>query len=102
MSETIPRSCGSNLQELVNEIHDQTIQNKMKLNVSKYKQLIFDFSKKNPPKTGLFIIKHGCRISGKVQSTQIFGLIFQEFLRWDKHINVVKKAGKEVLCAVIS
>ena len=45
VTKTIPRNSGNNLQEILDEIHDWTIRNKIKLNASKSKELIFDFSK---------------------------------------------------------
>ena len=43
ITESIPRNCDSELQNLPSEINDWTIQNKMKLNVSK--ELIIDSTK---------------------------------------------------------
>ena len=83
-----------NLQNLVNEINGWTIQNKMKLNVPKCKELIVDFSKDKR----LFLpLDIGDVLVERVKSARVLGLIIQDDMKWNEHVNIiVKKAGKRL------
>jgi hypothetical protein len=83
-----------NLQNLVNEINGWTIQNKIKLNVPKCKELIVDFSKDKR----LFLpLDIGDKTVERVKSARVLGLIIQDDMKWNEHVNIiVKKAGKRL------
>ena len=96
-TESVPRNSDSGLQNLVKEINDWTIQNKMKLNASKCKELIVDFTKDRQ----LFLpLEIDGVLVERVKSARVLiivGLIIQGDMKWNEHVNsIVKKAGKRL------
>ena len=94
ITESITPDTNSILQELVDTIYNWTIVNNMKLNISKCKELIIDFAKDKqefPP-----LIINGVAVD-RVSSARVLGLIVQDNMNWNEHVNnVVKKAGKRL------
>ena len=94
ITESITPDTNSILQELVDITYNWTIFNNMKLNISKCKEMIIDFAKDKqhfPP-----LIINGVAVE-RVSSTRVLGLIIQDNINWNEHVNnVVKKAGKRL------
>ena len=68
----------------------------MKLNLSKCKELIFNFFKE---KQTFIPLNIGVELVEKVPSVGILGLIFGDDLRCNKHINNSEEGRKEALYA---
>ena len=74
------------MQLLVDEVASWTAQNKMKLNVSKCKELIVQFSKDK-----LFfapLVLEGTPVE-IAESVKILGLTVQNDMKWHKHIHTI-------------
>ena len=94
ITESITPDINSILQELVDTIYNWTIVNNMKLNISKCKELIIDFAKDKQEFSPLII--NGVAVD-RVSSARVLGLIVQDNMNWNEHVNnVVKKAGKRL------
>ena len=94
VAESISHNCNSNLQNIVNDINIWAIQNKMKLNVSKCKELIVDFSR---DKQFLLPLDIGGVLVERVKSARVLGLMIQNDMKWNDHVNsIVRKAGKRL------
>ena len=66
----------------------------MKLNVSKCRELIIDFTKDRQPFLPLEI---GGVLVERVKSARVLGLTIQDDMKWNEHVNnIVKKAGKRL------
>ena len=73
----------------------------MKLNISKCKELIIDFEKDKqefPP-----LIINGVAV-GRVSSARVLGLIVQDNMNWNEHVNnvvssIVRGLMDPILCA---
>ncbi len=90
--ECIEANCPSHLQDVVNEVVTWTINNNMKLNISKCKEIIVDFAKDKRPFRPLPVSGNPIRL---VESDKILGLIVQNNLKWNLHVDhIVKKASK--------
>ena len=90
-SETVTPQTNSTLQLLVDEVVSWTTRNKMKLNVSKCKELIVQFSKDKLSFAPL--VKEGTPVE-VVDSVEILGLTIQNDMKWHKHIhNIITKVG---------
>ncbi len=72
--ECIEPNCPSHLQDVVNEVVTWTINNDMKLNISKYKEIIVDFAKDKRPFQPLTVSGNPITL---VESEKILGLIVQ-------------------------
>ena len=93
-SETATPQTKSTLQLLVVEVVSWTTRNKMKLKVSKCKELIVQFSKDKLSFAPLFIEGTPVEV---VDSVKILGLTIQNDIKWHKHIhNIITKAGKRL------
>ena len=90
--ECIEPNCPSHIQDVVNEIFTWTINNKRKLNISKCKEIIVDFAEDNRPFQPLIVSGNPITL---VESDNILGLIVQNNLKWNLHVDhIVKKASK--------
>ena len=65
----------------------------MKLNVTKCKEMVFDFSKekRNFPLLQIDNIEVKC-----VNSAEILGVMIQNNMNWWEHVTKIKKAGKRL------
>ena len=78
----------------INYIMEWCDDNYLDLNVSKTKEIIFDFRKGKHPKTPIIINNNTVDV---VTSYKYLGVTIQENLKWDTHIaNQVKKASKRM------
>ncbi len=97
ITESITPDINSILQELEDTIYNWTTVNNMKLNISKCKELIIDFAKDKqefPP-----LIINGVTVD-RVSSAPVLGLIFQDHMNWNEHVNTTlsKKQEKDCTC----
>ena len=84
-SECVESNGESNLQEIVNYISTWTINNNMKLNISKCKKLVIDFGIEErifPP------LKVNDKPTYRVESAQILGVTLQSNMKWNIHVDV--------------
>ena len=91
-AESIMPDCNSKLQDLVDYIYNWTVINNMKLNVTKCKEMVFDFSneKRNFPLLQIDNIE-----VERVNSAEILGVMTQNNMNWWEHVTkIVKKVGK--------
>ena len=94
VSECVEPSSASNLQEVVNYISTWTNNNNMKLNISKCKELIIDFSKDKRIFPSLQIADN---YINRVESAGILGITLQSNMKWNVHVeNIIKKASKRL------
>jgi hypothetical protein len=94
VSECVEPSSASNLQEVVNYISTWTNNNNMKLNISKCKELIIDFSKDKRIFPSLQIADN---YINRVDSAGILGITLQSNMKWNVHVeNIIKKASKRL------
>lgn len=94
VTESISPHCSSNLQELVDYIHDWTVANNMKLNIAKCKEMVIDFSKEKRNFSPLMINDVAVQ---RVKSASILGISLQDNMNWNDHVHqIVKKAGKRL------
>ena len=92
VAECIRPNCPSHLQEVVNDIATWTMSNSMKLNITKCKELIIDFSKE--PLQPLTVNGNPIKL---VESEKLLGVVVQNNLKWNLHVqNIVKKSSKHV------
>ena len=91
--------CNSKLQDidLVDYIYDGTVINNMKLNVTKCKEMVFDFSKE---KRNFPLVQIDNIEVERVNSAEILGVMIQNNMNWWEHVTkIVKKAGGKVIYA---
>ena len=71
--------CNSKLQDLVDYIYNETVINNMKLNVTKCKEMVFDFSKekRNFPSLQIDNIE-----VERVNFAEILGVMIQNNMNW--------------------
>ena len=93
-TECIRPNCPSHLQDVVNDVTTWTINNNMKLNISKCKELIIDFAKDKRSFEPLTVSGNPIKL---VESEKILGLVVQNNLKWNLHVdNIVKKSSKRL------
>ena len=81
-------------QEYINKIEEWTRVKKMKLNTSKSKYMIVNFSKKYQANTRLHM---GDQILEQVQQTRLLGVILDDRLSWQANTNfIIQKAYKRM------
>ena len=93
-AESVMPDCNSKLQDLVDYIYDWTVENNMKLNVIKCKEMVFDLSKaiQNFPLLQIDNIE-----VERVNSAEILGVTIQNNMNcWEHVTKIVKKAGKRL------
>ena len=94
VSEIIPPSCPSSLQQVVNEISSWSYENHLQFNSSKCKELRTCF-KRSPPSCAP-VISDGLEFE-KVSNAKILGVTIRQDLKWDDHIdNITAKAAKRL------
>ena len=94
VTESISPGRNSNLQNLVDYIFDWSVANKMKLNVTKCKEMVIDFSKEKRNFAPLLINDVPVE---RVKATRILGIILQDNMNWNDHVHqIVRKAGKRL------
>ena len=94
VAECIRPNCPSHLQEVVNDITTWTMNNNMKLNITKCKELIIDFSKEKKSLQPLTVNGNPIKL---VESEKILGVVVQNNLKWNLHVeNIVKKSSKRI------
>ena len=94
VSECVEPSSASNLQEVVNYISTWTNNNNMKLNISKCKELIIDFSKDKRIFPSLQIADN---YINRVDSAGILGITLQSNMKWNVHVeNIIMKASERL------
>ena len=87
-------NCPSHLQDVVNDVTTWTINNNMKLNISKCKELIIDFAKDKRSFQPLTVSGNPIKL---VESEKILALVVQNNLKWNLHVdNIVKKSSKRL------
>ena len=93
-TECIRPICPSYLQYVVNDVTTWTINNNMKLNISKRKDLIIDFAKDKRYFEPLTVSGNPIKL---VKSEKILGLVVQNNLKWNLHVNnILKKSSKRL------
>ena len=93
-AENVMPYCNSKLQDLVDYIYNWTVKNNMKLNVTKGKEMVVDFSKgkRNFPSLVIDNIE-----VERINSARILGVMIQNNMNWCEHVaRIVKKAGKRL------
>ena len=94
VSENTPKGQQSKSQEAVDAIYDWSKENLFQLNGEKTKELVISFSRDSPQFPGICI--DGTPIK-TIQSTKLLGLIINNTLTWNDHIEeLVKKASKKL------
>ena len=94
VTESISPGRNNNLQDLVDYIFDWSVANKMKLNVTKCKEMVIDFSKEKRNFAPLLINDVPVE---RVKATRILGIILQDNMNWNDHVHqIVRKAGKRL------
>ena len=84
----------SKVHELVNAIFNWTEDNDVKMNISKCKEMIFDFARVRQEFLPLTIKEV---VMEREKSARILGLTVQDNLKWNEHVNhIVKKASKRL------
>ena len=92
VSEIVPPSCPSSLQQVVEEISSWSCENHLQLNPSKCKELRTCF-KRSPPSYAP-VISDGLEFE-QVSTAKILGVTFTQDLKWNDHIdNITAKAAK--------
>ena len=93
-AESVMPDCNSKLQDLVDYIYSWTVKNNMKLNVTKCKEMVFDFSEEKRNFPSLQIDNTEVE---RVNSAEILGVTIQNNMNWWEHVTkIVKKAGKRL------
>ena len=93
-AESVMPDCNSKLQDLVDYIYNWTVKNNMKLNVTKSKEMVFDFSKE---KRNFPLLQIDNIEVERVNSAEILGVTIQNNMNWWEHVTkIVKKAGKRL------
>jgi hypothetical protein len=93
-AECIGPNCPSHLQDVVNDIITWTINNNMKLNIAKCKELIIDFTNEKRSFQPLTVDGNPIKL---VESEKILGVVVQNNLKWNLHVeNIVKKSSKRL------
>ena len=95
-AESVTPMEGSKLRELVNAIYNWFESNNMKMNISKCKEMIFDFARVKQEFLPLTIqdvlVERG-------KSARILDLIAQDNLKWNEHVNhIVIKSVEAIQC----
>ena len=94
VAERVMPDCNSKLQDLVDYIYNWTVKNNMKLNVTKCKEMVFDFSKE---KRNFPLLQIDNIEVERVNSAEILGVMIQNSMNWWEHVTkIVKKAGKRL------
>ena len=94
VSEIVPPSCPSSLQQVVEEISSWSCENHLELNPSKCKELRTCF-KRSPPSYAP-VISDGLEFE-QVSTAKILGVTFRQDLKWNDHIdNITAKAAKRL------
>ena len=91
--EIIPRNSISMLDVVVREIHDYSVEHKMKLNPKKCNEMYASFMKNSI--TAMRPISVGNQEVERVGSYKILGVIISDDLKWNAHVEyVIAKAAK--------
>ena len=94
VSEIIPPSCPSSLQQVVNEISSWSYENHLQFNSSKCKELRPCF-KRSPPSYAP-VISDGLEFE-QVSTAKILGVTIRQELKWNAHIDyITAKAAKRL------
>jgi len=94
VSEIVPPSCPSSLQQVVNEISSWSYENHLQLNCSKCEELRTCF-KRSPPSYAP-VISDGLEFE-QVSNAKILGVTIRQDLKWNDHIdNITVKAAKRL------
>lgn len=94
ISEVVPKYCSSTIQRAATDVEDWSADNKFQLNVSKCKELTFQFTKHQQGFPTTTINNDPLDL---VNHAKILGLTISNDLKWNEHIsNIVKKANKRL------
>ena len=94
ISEGLTKDSNSNMHSNLDSIISWCLQNHMKLNLKKSKEIRISFQHDNPELSSLLI---GEQVIETVQSHKVLGLTIQSNLKWNEHINsMVTKASKRL------
>jgi len=92
--EVIPDFSTSNLQTYMNSIKQWIVNNNVRINIKKTKELTICFTKTSPSLEPLTIDSVPL---DSVKSTKLLGISVQNDLKWDLHIgNICSKASKRL------
>ena len=84
--ESVMHDCNSKLQDFVDYIYNWTAKSNMKLNVTKCKEMVFDFSKGKRN----FLLLHIDKIEvERVNSAEILGVMIQNNMNWWEHVTKI-------------
>ncbi len=94
VSEIIHINTSSNIRDTVDYVQNWSVENKVQLNASKWKELVISFTKPEKEFPRLKII------SGQIETVnhaRLLGLTISKDLKCNQHItNIVKKANKRI------
>ncbi len=94
VSETLSRYQVSNFQTILEGITQWCARNNMSLNPRKCKEIFVCFWKNNPNFPPMIVDEQPIEV---VKSAKLLGLIFQDDLKWNDHVNyIVKKSAKRL------
>ena len=94
VSETLSRYQVSNFQTILEGITQWCARNNMSLNPRKCKEIFVCFWKNNPNFPPMIVDEQPIEL---VKSAKLLGLIFQDDLKWNDHVNyIVKKSAKRL------
>lgn len=94
ISEVIPKTSISALQETVKQVADWSNENKFRLNSTKCKELRINFSKQPCTEVPVEINDQCFEV---VKSAKILGVTVTDDLKWNSHVgNIVLKASKRI------
>jgi hypothetical protein len=86
---------GETLQDVIEYLSSWAQSNKMRFNVAKTKEIVFNFSRQNqtlPPRLVL-----GDNVVEQVTEAKILGVILRSDLKWNSHVSsIIKKANKRL------
>ena len=100
MWSTILHTCGPSepsqeLNNVLEYLNDWAVTNKMRFNVKKTKEMVFNFSRYNntPPP---MLLLNGNEVE-QVSESKILGVVLQSDLKWNAHVTMItKKANKRL------
>ena len=94
IAEARKRGSISEMQNNLDDLQSWCETNNMKLNARKCHVMVVDFGKTHEPLVDLSL---GNQTLDKVQSVKILGVLLQENLKWDVHVNgMVTRANKRI------
>ena len=93
LSEFIPKTTESIMQQQIDALHDWSNANLMNINTKKTKEMLMGRMKKNPPD----LVQLNGQPIERVKSYKLLGLHVSDALRWNEHItSICSKASQRI------